>query len=154
MDLSPLKTSLRTKLGFTPLQETGGSKQIRLLGRIPLSRMGDVLIFVHHIHNEWLDRKKPGWTADISKLYFLHPQTKKVVFGWRLIFGGDDIAKHLPDIVNAVASTPGSSRVEVMEVPLVGASPDRNAHVRGKGAGFTDKTPTGPLAARALQGRG
>jgi hypothetical protein len=151
MNLTPLKTALKTKLGFEALQATVNAKQIRILGRLPNQRMGDLLIFVHHIHLDWLERKNPGWTVDISKLYFPHPQTKKVVFGWRFIFGGDEIEKHLPDIVNAVAGTPGSSRVEVMEVPLIGASPNRNVHVRGKGVGLTDKTPTGPLALSILQ---
>lgn len=155
MDLNPLKTVLRTKLGFEALQASPSAKQIRLLGRIPVNRMGDVLIFVHHIHVNWLERKKPGWTADISKLYFPHPQTKKVVFGWRLIFGTDsDMDARLPDILNAVTSTPGSSRVEVMEVPLVGASRNRNNLVRGRGVQETEKAVVGPIALSRMQGGG
>lgn len=154
MDLNPLKTALRTKLGFDTIQATPSTKQIRLLGRIPMNRMGDVLIFVHHIHINWLERKSPGWTADISKLYFPHPQTKKVVFGWRLLFGAEDTEKKLGDIINAVASTPGSSRVEVMEVPLVGASRNRNTLVRGRGVQETEKAAVGPIALSRLQGGG
>jgi hypothetical protein len=155
MDLTPLKTALRTRLGFESLTATSSPKQIRLTGRMPQPRMGDYLIFIHHIYEQWLKRKNPGWTMDASKHYFTHPQTGKVVFEWRYIFGAEEIEKCLPDIHNAVLAAPGSSRVEVMEVPLIGAGPNRNAHnARGKGVGLTDKTPTGPLAVAALSRQG
>lgn len=151
MELTPLKTALKTRLGFEVVQGTGNAKQIRVLGRLPNNRMGDLLVFVHHIHIGWLERKNPGWTADISKLYFPHPQSKKVVFGWRFIFGADDVEKHLPDITNAILSTPGSSRVEVMEVPLVGASRNRDSLVRGKGVQASEKAVVGPMALALMQ---
>jgi hypothetical protein len=152
MDLTPIKQALRTKVGFEALTANAGARQIRMTGRMPQTRIGDYLILVHHIEG-WLERKNPGWTMDASKHYFCHPKTKKVVFEWRYLFGAEDIVKHLHDIQSAILSVPGSSRNEVMEVPLVGASPDRNAHVRGKGVGLTDRTPTGPLALGILQTR-
>ena len=156
MDLTALTTTLRTNLGYeTARPPTGSEKQIRLLGRLPQSRMGDWLLFIHHIHVSWIEKRRSLWTVDISKLYFPLPSDKRVVFGWRLIFqpqGTEEpMSQHLDDIVKAIRSCPKTSRSDVMSIPLVGSRAGMPRSENGKGAGLTDKTPVGPMA---LQQRG
>jgi len=150
MDLTPLTTALRTTLGYETVKPSASEKQIRLLGRLPQNRMGDWLIFVHHIHVSWIEARRSGWTVDISKLYF--PLDKRVVFGWRVIFQprnhADSMAQHLDDIVRAVGMSPKSSRSDVMSIPLVGSRAGMPQNPNGKGAGLTDHTPVGPLLLR------
>lgn len=154
MDLAPLTTALRSRLGYTPVSTSHTPKQIRLLGRLPANRMGDWLAFIHHIHVNCLERLQPMWTVDISKLYFTKPDTKVVIYGWRLIFQiKEGVPAHIPElvpqIVNAVNSAPRSSRSEVTEMPLVGSRAGDPLSPTGKGAGLSEKTPVGPLALQA-----
>jgi hypothetical protein len=148
MDLKKLVTALRTKCGLQVLESGLGERQIRILGRLPQERMGDWLLFIHHALVQ-LDDKKPGWTVDISKHYFLYQ--RKVVYGWRLIFQAPKIVEFLPSILNAVMGAPESARREIMEVPLLGVGPNRNSPTHGRGAGGVLTHLTGPAALAAIQ---
>ena len=141
-----LTTALRSKLGYMAKQVSGSDHQLRLLGSHPPQRMGDMLVFMDHMF-EWIDRKAAVWTGDYSKYYLKHGNPRRLVFAWRFIFqSSSSLTLVLPDIINAVNAVPRSTRSEIMEMPLVGASVNRNNVVRGKGAGFTDQHRTGPLA--------
>lgn len=144
-----LLTLLRSKFGYEARDVTPTKKQLRILGRLPTPRMGDWLVGMHHVHQGMV--RRPGWSVDFSKYYF--PRNGKIVYAWRLIFQSVDdqpIEAHIPDIMNTFSGAPQSSRGEVMEIPLMGASTlSRNAQGGGKGA-YTigGSSPFMPGAAR------
>lgn len=144
MSSPALLQALRTKCGFEVRDVNQPSpKQMRLLGRIPQSRMGDMLLLIYALKTR--EEQGPGWTADISKNYFL--LGGKVVFGWRIIFQSNEAfgEKHVSDICKVVNTTPNSSRREVTEAPLIGATANRNAQgANGKGAGYIGQVKIGP----------
>jgi hypothetical protein len=132
MELRPLLTLLQSKNGFTTKDVgTPSDRQIRLLGRLPMARMGDWLVTMAHVHAH--QQRNGRWTVDFSKAYF--PRGGKIVYAWRIILQSTDasIMVHFQDILNAFQGAPSSTRGEVMEMPLMGAlRNDTNAG--GKGA--------------------
>lgn len=130
------------------LQESAG--QIRIMGRVPTdgtnANLTNWLLVVDNVL-ERLAATKCAWTTDISKSYFR--KGGKLVFAWRLLFQapGADIRTFIPDIISFISAAPKTSHVTVDEVPLVGASPNRNALNRGKGAGSVLNAP--PIASLA-----
>lgn len=145
-----LGMALKLRCGFEVVQVTPSEKQLRILGRLPQLRMGDWLLTIHHIITHVTDNS-PGWTVDISKHYFL--RGPKVVFAWRLIFQGPDIVRQVPSIINTINGSPRSNRTEINEMPLIGASADRNAQSpTGKGAGLMGTVAVGPSMKARLSG--
>ena len=103
MNWAGLSQALRTKAGYEVATATPSDKQLRLLGRAPQDRMGDMLLLIHALKSAV--EQSPGWDVDISKTYIL--RNGKVVFGWRFIFQSADdqgIGAHLNDIARVVCT--------------------------------------------------
>lgn len=150
--ISDLVAALNQRAGFELVEQSKTARQIRLLGRVPLDRAGLNMNNWLIVTRQLLLRSAQGtaWTTDISKDYFL--RNEKLVFAWRIILQADTIEAHLAEITSVVNTTPPSSRSEVTEMPLAGASPDRNSTAGGRrGAGPVDRVPIGPLAVQAKQ---
>jgi hypothetical protein len=136
--------TLRSVIAFETAEKSVAQTRVRLLGRLqlPKNAQGDWLVFLHHIHT--LSERFP-WNLDSSKLYF--KRDGKLVFGWRLIFQTEDesaLDNHIDQICNGMKRAPKSARRELTEVPLVGASPNRNAYRKGKGVALAGKARLGP----------
>jgi hypothetical protein len=138
---------LRRKAGFEMVTHTVNETRLRVVGRLPLDRQGANM-------NNWkvlmlrmlsaADHGRP-WSVDISKHYF--KKAGKLVYGWRVIFQGPEILKHLADIINVISTSPGAAKPEPEFVTLHGLPPDRNNPAGGKaGAGPTGTVPVGPIA--------
>jgi hypothetical protein len=143
-----LYAALLDKVGFEVVSVNEMPNQLRLLGRIPLSRAGTNNI------NNWvalMDRllevmEVRPWKADLSKYYFKKKENRRTVYAWRIILQGENIAQHYADLVNVIRTT-RAAKVDILEIPLGGVPNDRNNPAGGRrGAGPTDKTPVGPLA--------
>lgn len=130
---------LKSKSGFEVIEMTEEPSRLRLMGRVPVDKLSVNM-------NNWLlvvrdllrgSQNQTVWKADISKSYFLRGPAgeEKVIYGWRVIFQGADIATHYSDMTLVVRAAPQTSAAELTEYPLPGASPDRNSPNRGKGAG-------------------
>ena len=146
-----LHRALNQKAGFEVVEESSTPSQLRLLGRIPLDREGQNMNNWLIIMRQLLSQSATSpWKVDISKHYFL--LAGKVVYAWRVIFQAEAIDPHLGDIATVVNSAPQSSRTELTEIPLAGASRDRNSTVGGRrGAGPIGAVAVGPIAMHAKQ---
>ncbi len=144
--LTPLVQALSQRTGYQVVGKPDITEtKISFIGRLPVSQSLDQWLI---IVNQLNARSGKGWTGDISKYYF-NKANGRLVYAWRLIFVASDIAAAIPDIVAAVRSAPMAARQEVTEVPLIGASPNRNdPSVTGKGAGLFERTAVGPMAIR------
>jgi hypothetical protein len=140
--------ALKQRVGFEVVSETETPNQLRILGRIPEDSLG-------LNGNNWkivkyrlltVMEQRP-WKVDLSKSYFIKKETKKMVFAWRVLLQGENIAQHYADLVNIIMTSP-SARVEVTEIPLgSGNEANRNSTAGGRrGAGPMGSVPTGPLA--------
>ena len=135
---------LHVKCGYEVVQQDFSDNRIYLLGRIRGQTLANNLVIRHRlltaaalapwkVDSSWADQLKQG----------------RLVKGWRIIFQGEGIAQYLPDILRVIGSAPAAKVNEIMEVPLPGASADRNAqNGRGRGAGLTGKHPIGPMSMR------
>ncbi len=144
--LNLLTTALYKRCGYQLINTKEALNQLRLAGRIlpdPLNRnLENWLILTGRLLDASTGKQ---WTIDISKHYFR--KGGKTVFEWRIIVQGEDVAQYYDELQKYVSSSPQSSRVEMREMPLTGASKDRNNPAGGKrGAGFTDRMMVGPLA--------
>jgi hypothetical protein len=137
--------ALRKKVGFEVVSQAESPNQLRILGRIPGDRLGSN-------EGNWKIVKwrllkameSRPWKVDLSKSYFIKKETDKMVFAWRILLQGEDIAQHYADVISIIESSP-QSRAEVMEIPLLGNS--RNDTAGGKrGAGPAGMVPVGPMA--------
>lgn len=140
-----LFAALRRKVGFEVVSQAETPNQLRILGRIPTDRLGlnegNWKIVKYRLLKAMEQRP---WKVDLSKSYFIKKETDKMVFAWRILLQGEDIAQHYADVINIIQSSP-PARAEVMEIPLVGNS--RNDTAGGKrGAGPAGTVPVGPLA--------
>lgn len=144
--------AMRKKAGFEVVSHNDTNpNQLRVLGRVPEDRVGlnmnNWKILMYRLYNAM--EKRP-WKVDFSKSYFIHDKTKKLVFAWRIIFQGEELTQHYLEIAQFIASSPISARTEVTEMPLTGASADRNSTDGGKrGAGAFGKVLVGPMAVHA-----
>lgn len=148
---SQLFVALRKKVGFEVVSHNETPGQLRILGRIPGDLGGlngnNWKILKYRLLTAMEDRP---WKVDISKTYFIKKETKKLVYAWRILLQGADIAQHYADILNLVTTSPKSARAEVTEIPLAGSSPDRNNTAGGRrGAGPAGTVLVGPMAVRA-----
>jgi hypothetical protein len=148
---SQLFAALRKKVGFEVVSQSETPGQLRILGRIPDDGMSLNLnnwkIVKYRLLMAMEDRP---WKVDISKSYFIKKETKKLVFAWRVLLQGDEVAKHYADIINLIVTSP-SARADVMEIPL-GVGADRNNTAGGKrGAGMMGTVAVGPGAVKQKQ---
>lgn len=143
---------MQKKAGFEAVSVSEPSPtQLRALGRIPEDlggmNMGNWKILMYRLYSVMDDRP---WKVDISKSYFIKKETGKLVFAWRVIVQGEDLAKHLPEITQIVTSSPVSARAEVTEIPLAGAAGNRGKVTGGRrGAGPSSQVLVGPAAAQS-----
>lgn len=140
MDWPNLTSALRTKCAFVVKNiNDENPNQLRILGSVPQSRLGDWLLIMDNLHQRAVGAP---WTVDVSKPYFR--LKNKLVYGWRLIFQSvDEIARYGDDIASAIQSAQQSARREVEEFPLMG-SVRGGQNSRGKGAGYMGEILTGP----------
>jgi hypothetical protein len=146
-----LVQAMNQKAGFELVEHSVSASQLRLLGRVPLDKLGlnmnNWLIVIRQL---LLECAKASWKTDISKDYFL--MGDKVVYAWRIILQAESIDAHLAEIIQVVLGAPQSSRSEVTEMPLPGVNANRNSTAGGRrGAGPIDRVPTGPMAVHAKQ---
>lgn len=140
---------LRLRGGFEAVDHQHSANQVRLLGRVRAPSTNSWLVVVHHLLSA--ADKADGWSVDISKQLFL--RGGKVMFGWRLILQGTDIAERLTPIIQLIAASP-RVRAIIEEQALPGASSSRNAPSLangGKGAQSSLKSTVGPMAIAALR---
>ena len=138
------------------VQET--PNQIRIMGRIRSDGTTAAMSHWRLIMHALLTRAgTPGvaWKADLSKSYF--PRGPKMVFAWRILLQGENIAGSLQEIGQVISGVPQAANVEVTEIALPGVGrANRNVGVNGKGAGLMGSAMVGPaaLAASRRQGGG
>jgi len=131
--VAELLGAMRQKVGFEAVQQRAEGGQIYLVGRIRGQTIGNILIFVHRL---LLAAKTAPWNADASQNYML--KNGQLVKGWRIVIYTDDQASTLDQVLQVLRSSPAARQPQVDEIPLAGASPDRNApNARGKGAALT-----------------
>lgn len=138
MDAEEIKKSVRQTLGpilkvksameIIDVQTSPG--QIRILARQPQARVGDLVMVIHQLLSRMQEQAE--WKVDISKAYFL--KDGRVVQAVRLILQGQNPEQHLEEVANVIQGAPTAGRVEVNEIMLAGAGPDRNSGKNGKGA--------------------
>lgn len=137
--LRDLQAALNKKSGFEVVDHSESEGRLRLMGRQPKDRLGVNL-------NNWLLvvrsllRRSPAapWKVDISKEYFLRGE--QVLYGWRLLFQGEDIASHYEDIFAAIMNAEHTSRGELTEFPLPGG----DIYQRGKNISSVREGGGGP----------
>ena len=139
-DRKQLYAALGSRAGFETVSETATDQQLRVIGRVSQQGMPNWLIVIQQL---LLNQEDAPWNVDISKQYFL--RGGKVLYGWRLIFQGEELESYLDQIIEIVHGSPHAKRT-VDEVPLVGCSPDRNVPKRGKGAQGVLGAVVGPAA--------
>lgn len=143
--ISQILQNLHVRGGFEVVNKSAKDTQIRLMGRVPKQSMAGWLIIVQRL----LLASGAGWSADISKQYFL--RNERVVFGWRVIFQGPELETHITAIEQVITNAP-RARAVVDEVPLVGARASRNEPGNtGKGAQGILKAAVGPMAVAKAQ---
>lgn len=138
---------LAKKAQFELVDLQDGPSQIRIMGRVRSDGTNANISNWLLVIRDLLTREKEQsctWRVDVSKSYFL--KGPKVVYGWRLVFQapGMDVRSCITDILAAVRRAPPATNIMVDEMPLMGASPDRNTPNRGKGAGSVLQAP--PIA--------
>jgi hypothetical protein len=115
------------------------AKKLRFTGRVPGDPESQGL-WTLVMQRLCLAQRTHPWNVDISKLYFVKDGNQKLVYIWRIIFQAPDLEAHYADIINVVATTPRLARVEVVEIPMPGAS--------SKNVGPMGSVAVGPAAAR------
>lgn len=150
MGAAEISTALRAKCGFETINVSATDTQARFIGRVSPSQMGGWILVIHQL----LSHAEQGapWSIDISKQYFL--KGGRVVFGWRIIIQSPSIEAAVPSLVAVIQGTPRTGGGETTEMPLIGASVNRNTVIRGKGAAPSGKLMTGPDALANLRGGG
>jgi hypothetical protein len=118
-----------------------------LIGRVPNALVKNWLIIVRQL---LIRGAEAPWSVDISKSYFL--RSGRVMFGWRLIFQGQDIAQHAVDMVSTITNSP-RAKATIESQPLAGASANRNQQTPGslRGAAPSGSAVVGPMASRMMR---
>lgn len=149
--LDDLKGILLKRGGFTAVEAKASETQIRLEGRVPPNASTHWILVARALL--MAARRNPGWSVDYSKHYFVQ-DGDKMRYAHRLIFQAPDISAALEGIIRTVQGAPYPARVELQEVPLVGAGAHRES-TGGRGAFSVDKAPLAPaMMARAMFGGG
>lgn len=145
-----LVNAIRTRVPFEPIDIQESSNQLRIIARIrPDGTSAPIDNWMNVMMTFFKRMAQPTchWKVDISKQYF--PRGEKVVYAWRVMFQAENLMTLMPNIIESVMTAPLTSRAEVNEVPLLGASANRNDTTGGrKGAGVFGSVPTGPMAVR------
>ena len=146
--IEELTRVLKMRGGYETVSRNSGPNQVRLIGRVPAPLVKGWLIIVQQL---LVRGAEAPWSVDISKSYFL--RAGRVMFGWRLIFQGEDINQYADDIMATVTNSP-RPRAVVDEQPLHGASAHRNRQKPGslKGAAPVGKAVVGPMARQLVGG--
>jgi hypothetical protein len=147
MEPKDLYIALSTKAKFEMVTETVSETQLRIIGRLPQQAMSNWLLIMDRLL-ESMDTAT--WKVDISKQYFR--RAGKVLFGWRLIFVGDDILSQLPAVIAIITNAP-KAKALVDEAPLFG-SRGRNELSNGRGAQSSLSASVGPMAIARMKAGG
>ena len=125
--------ALMQKCGFEVLEELETAKQLRISGHSHRDRWD---FFAPVIFQLLTTSDKPGapWTCDVSKKYITH--NGKILYTWRLIFQGADLAKQYQNIVATIMASQQPARVELTRQLLPGYKEgDVRGGVNAKGKG-------------------
>lgn len=137
--LNNLYAALQQK-GLEIVEADEKPRQLRIIGRLH-KNYGDQWKLV--IHRLLTVEVTTIWKADISKKYFL--RAGQVFYAWRILFQAENISQFYGDITKTILATPAPTRSMVEEIPLVGASGNRNTR---SNVGAVGSVPIGPLAAQ------
>lgn len=140
MDTAELQSLLKGR-GYTTKDVAVTKTQIRLLGSVPEQGAEAASYSVLRSHL-LLNFPLTDWTADISRWYFA--RNGKVWFAHRIILQSDSIETAYPSILKMIREAPLASRVEVLQVPLPGATA---ARANRSNVGAIGTVVTGPAAA-------
>ena len=152
MSAKQIFDEMQKKMGFEVVSlAEPDPNQIRALGRIHADlgglNMGNWMILMYRLYTAMENRP---WKVDFSKSYFIKEETKKLVFAWRVLFKGENLAQYHAEIAELVRTSPISARSEVTEFPLAGAAENRGKVTGGRrGAGPSTQVLVGPAAAQA-----
>lgn len=135
-----LYTVFFQKAGIEVVEADEKPNKLRLICRLQKS-FGDQWKLV--MHRLLTAETGAPWKIDISKKYFL--RANQVFYGWRIILDGDSLPQHYETLMAIISSSPTATRAMVEEVPLVGASPNRNTRTN---VGAVGTVAVGPGARR------
>jgi hypothetical protein len=130
MNAQELLHVLQHRTSFQVVDHSAAPKQLRIMGRV-LPPMDSWWIVLDRI----FEAEKAGtvWSVDISKLYY--KPTPEIRFTWRIILQApDNVSQYFQTIADLINSAPKAQAVPVDEMPLMGASADRNESRNGRGA--------------------
>jgi len=146
--ISSLSQTLKMRSGYELVSCSEAPNQVRILGRVPGEMMDTWKVMMSAL----LDAsERASWNIDISKQYF--KRQGHLVFGWRIILQGQDVADRLLEVCEVVSNAP-RAKVVVEEQRLYGASANRNAPRGGKGAQGVLTAVVGPMAIAAQRSGG
>jgi hypothetical protein len=140
--ISDLQSALASK-AFETIDVSASQNQVRIIGRLPEEQA----IFENWqltLHRLLTVMQTADWKVDPSKKYEIREADNKLVYKWRLIFQGQDIARYFGQIAQTIRTAPRSNRVEMTKFQLTGARPRKyDGHV-----GPTGRVATGAAAKR------
>lgn len=143
--------ALAKKCKFDVVQDNETPKQLRIVGRCFPESWPFYLPVIYALLSH-SDQTTVPWTCDISKQYTL--RDGKVLYGWRIIFQGDQLPLHYDQIVAAINSAQRPARVELETVTLPGYKPGQmRGGVNAKGKGVSSAGAV-PMAISRLGGGG
>lgn len=143
--------ALAKKCAFEVKQDNETPKQLRIIGSCDYERWPFLLPVLHTLLTH-SGQTTTTWTCDISKMYVL--REGKVLYGWRIIFQGDSLARNYEQIVAVINSAQRPARVELETVLLPGYKPGQmrgGVNSKGKGASSAGSVP---MAIQRLGGGG
>jgi hypothetical protein len=133
--------ALAKKCFFEVKQDNETPKQLRIIGSCDHERWPFLLPVIHALLTQ-SGQPTALWTCDISKMYIL--REGKVLYGWRIIFQGDDLARHYEQIIATITAAQRPARVEVESMLLPGYKPGQTrggVNAKGKGASAAGTVP-------------
>lgn len=137
--LDDLKAILLKRGGFTAVEAKATDTQIRLEGRVPPNASQHWILVARAL---LIAGGKSSWSVDYSKHYFVR-DNGKILYAHRLIFQGQGIKESITEIIKTIHTAPFPARVELQEVPLIGAGAHRES-TGGRGAYSVDRAPLAP----------
>jgi hypothetical protein len=136
--MEDLKQALAQKAGFEVVQESSTDRQVRYVGRVAPSKVKQWLWVAEQllIHSDGAP-----WSLDLSKLYFL--RGGKLMYGWRLIIQGENVAQYQAALIAAVSKAP-AVQAQLEEVRLYGRGNNDALEHGGRGAQSVLTAVVGP----------
>jgi hypothetical protein len=141
--------ALAKKCFFEVRQDNETPKQLRIIGKCDHERWPFMLPVIHALLTQ-SGQPTATWTCDISKMYII--RDGKVLYGWRIIFQGDELTRQYGKIIATIESAQRPARVEVESMLLPGYKPGQTrggVNAKGKGASTAG---TVPMAVQRLSG--